>query len=101
MGQVMDDFNNAITLYIGWKINPFPKEDEGRVLDRFGLAAGGVLVTRVRAILDELQQLQPNWNEHDLVSASKWAADQIKLKNPELDDAAIAALEWIYSWWCK
>ncbi|MDO7837514.1 hypothetical protein Q4610_20960 [Sphingobium sp. HBC34] len=97
----MDDYNQAVVLYIGWEIASFPQEDEARVLDRFGPTLGPALVVRVQALLEELQAIQPNWDQHTLVSASNWAVKQLKQKHPQLDEAATSALEWIYSWWWK
>lgn len=97
----MDALNRAIVLYIGRGMSPYPKEDESRVVDHFGASQGSTLAAQVRKILEELQRMQPNWDQHDLVGASKWAVSQLKLKHEGLDDAAVAALEWIYSWWWK
>lgn len=97
----MNDFNRAIELYVGWKVSPLPKEEDARVLDHFGQAGGAELLQRVHALIQELQGLQPNWEEYDLVGASKWAVGQLATSHPELSDEGKVALEWIYSWWWK
>lgn len=97
----MDDLNEAIARYIGWSISAFPKEDAARVVERFGMVLAPALVERVRALLDELRAIQPDWTRHTLVTASRSAAMLMKNGHPELDDPAVAAFEWIYSWWWK
>jgi hypothetical protein len=97
----MNDLNHAIALYVGWNVSLYPNEDEIRVLSHFGEVEGTKLVERVRLILEELQQIQPNWEEHDLVSASKCAVESLASRHSTLNDEARAALEWIYSWWWK
>lgn len=97
----MNEIDKAIVLYVGWKISPFPKEDESRVLSQFGPDEGSILVEEVRSILDELQKSEPDWQKYDLIGASKSAVGQLKLKYPQLGDTATSALEWIYSWWWK
>lgn len=97
----MGDLNHAIALYVGWNVSPYPNESESRVLDHFGEEKGEQLVERVRSLLEELQQIQPNWEKHDLVSASKWAVGELASRHWALNSEAKAALEWIYSWWWK
>jgi hypothetical protein len=101
MESEMGNLNRAISVYVGWKISPFPKLDETRVLDFFGPAAGTVLLSRLNPLVRELEAIRPNWEEHDLVSASKWAVGVLVSRHPHLADEGKAALEWLYSWWWK
>ena len=97
----MTDLDEAVALYIGWKTTSFPTEDARRVIDRFGPDASVALLARVRELLEELGRVRPDWTQHDLASASDWAADQVGQRHPALTKATRSALAWIYSWWNK
>lgn len=97
----MSDLNRAISLYIGWNISSYPQEDGSRVLDHFGEVKGAKLVDQVRSLVEELQRIQPNWEKHDLVGASKWAVGKLASRHWTLNGEAKSALEWLYSWWWK
>lgn len=97
----MNQIDQAILLYLGWKRSPFPTEDEVDIFREFGPDQGADLVEKVRSILNELSAVEPDWQKNDLVSASKIAVGKLKINHPDLSDAAASALEWTYSWWWK
>ncbi|MGQ0659400.1 hypothetical protein [Sphingosinicella sp.] len=97
----MDELNKAIGLYVGWGIDPYPKEDETRVLDYFGSEKGRDLSQEVKVILTRLQNIKPDWNRHDLAGAGSWAADEVARSLNTLNEEGKAALAWIYTWWWK
>jgi hypothetical protein len=93
--------SSAVCIFVGRGISPYPKEDGTRLREAFGAELAADLEPRIRLLLDELDQIKPDWKTHTLESASKSAAGDMKTKHPELDEKAVAALEWIYSWWWK
>jgi hypothetical protein len=103
MGQMieMETLNEAIPLYIGVGVSPYPKEDEARLFERFGDDAGRAVLEAVRAIISELQTIEPDWEKQTLVSGSKWAVEKLRSNYDDLDDKSGSALEWLYSWWWK
>ena len=103
MAQVVDMviLNEAIPLYIGVGFSPYPKEDEARLLDRFGSEEGKVVLEQVQAILSELQTFEPDWEKHTLLSGAKWAVEGLRNNHRDLTDESGSALEWIYSWWWR
>jgi len=60
-----------------------------------------MLLSSLRAFIQELEATIPNWEEHDLISASKWAVEELVSRHPQISDEGKAALEWLYSWWWK
>jgi hypothetical protein len=101
MSNLNPNINTAIPLYIGYGIAPYPKEDISRLVSEFGSDVAQQLEAKVKQLLDELNQIKPDWNSHSLQSGAKWASEQLKRKYPELDPTSIAALEWAFSWWWK
>lgn len=97
----VDKINTAISLYIGYGVTSFPKEDSSRLIAEFGSDTALQLEALVKSILNELNQLKPDWKKQSLISATQWASAELTRKHPELDKNSIAALEWIYSWWWK
>ncbi|MBI2946666.1 MAG: hypothetical protein HYY23_03410 [Verrucomicrobia bacterium] len=101
MRNTQDLISAAVPLYVGYGITPFPKEDGERLVREFGPEVGRQLELKVKQVLGELDQLKPDWSAHTLVSASRWAGTELSDRHPELDAKAVAALEWIFSWWWK
>ena len=96
----MDSLNRAISLYVGWDVSSFPKEDSARVFAAFG-SVGDLLVLKVKTLLEELNGFKVDWSKFDLLAGSEWAVAQLRERHPEIDDEGAKALVWIYSWWWK
>jgi len=96
-----DKVNTALPLYVGYGITSYPKEDVSRLVSEFGSDLAAQMECEIKLLLTELDQLKPDWNTHSLISAAKWASEEIKRKHPELDSKAITALEWCFTWWWK
>jgi hypothetical protein len=96
-----DNLNIAIPLFVGYGVTTYPQEDGSRLTARFGNEVGLQLEAKVNLLLKEFDALRPDWNVHSLQSGTKWAVGELKRKHPELDSEALAALEWVFSWWWK
>jgi hypothetical protein len=95
---VMDaDLSTAVQVYLGYGAAPFPREDSGVVRVRYGSA----LLKRVEAVAQDAGSLRPDWETHSLLSAKDWAESELKQRHPDLNDAAISALGWAFSYWWK
>jgi hypothetical protein len=82
-------------------LSPYPKEDAGRLLERFGNDRGSILAVHARDILQEMREIQPGWERHSLVSGTHWAIEQVRARYPFLSNEADVALGWIFSFWWK
>jgi glucose-6-phosphate dehydrogenase assembly protein OpcA len=91
----------ALVLYVGWGTSIIQQEDKSRVFGYFGSDIGRELLEKVQFIIAELGSVEPNWNDHDLHAAAKFAAESVVAHHPEITEEGRSALEWIYSWWWK
>jgi hypothetical protein len=96
-----DKLNQAILKFVGYGITPNPEENSSRLLNTFGPELATQLENEVTLLLNELDQLKPDWATHSLITAGAWAREKIYRRHPELDSKALDALEWTYTWWYK
>lgn len=97
----MNDLSQAIVLYLGWGVASSPRENRDAIIDRFGESNGNKLYEEVQSVVEDLQEIEPNWDRHDLVGASKSAVQELSLRHIGMSSEAKSALEWLYSWWWK
>lgn len=93
--------NSAVVLFTGFGARSFPHEDADVVREGLPTENAENALKDVEALMAELGSYKPNWDNHTLVSASEWAADQMQSAHPELDAKSIGALKWIFSFWWK
>jgi hypothetical protein len=91
------ELGDAVVLYLMWGRSSFPRHDEGAVMARFGIEKGGELIARVDALIRELFAVEVAWSEHTLVSGTDLARSRIRESHPELNEEAITALGWEFS----
>lgn len=102
MAQVSSaDLSAAVQSLLGWGIETYPKENQQRVLDRYGPVVGAELVECAQEVLRSLDAIEPDPKQPDLSEVSRKAVATLKLAHPDLDTEAAASLEWAYSWWWK
>ena len=85
-------FSDAIIRYFDYGNASFPQAN---------LVNSDPLVThKLGLILKFADELQPNWNEHNLESAGNWAKAEIADEFPYLTQEAVNALAWActYGW---
>src|SRR5690242_13454667 len=97
----MNLISEALSLYVGYGITSFPKEDVSRLKEKFDSDVALRLEKEIKLILEDLDSIKPDWKSHSLVSGSKWAVEELRHLHPELNSKAVEALEWIFSWWRK
>ncbi|MDR1461151.1 MAG: hypothetical protein LBI78_05850 [Campylobacteraceae bacterium] len=76
--MIDEELSLAIVKYLGVGIEMYPKGDIKRVIDEFGEKKGTILSHKVDKILDELDNLKPDWEKHSSDSATDWAIDMMK-----------------------
>lgn len=91
----------AVVCFLGYGRTTHPDEDSTRLVDEFGAETASKLELDVRRLLDELNNLKPDWTAHSLVTAGAWAKEEMHRGHPELDQAALEALEWAFTWWWR
>jgi hypothetical protein len=93
-----DARSEAMILFLGRGISPYPKRDPERLTERFGNGDGFDLIRYVQSVLDEMYDVQPDWSQGDLASETDKALNRVRTNHPELSDDALAALRWSFSW---
>lgn len=94
----MDDVSLALVIFLGYGVEPYPKEDPARIEKEFGSERASALEERVRPILSEFAALKPDWSRHSLAAAAEWAGKEMKRRHPELSEESIRAMSWIFTW---
>lgn len=89
--------NEAIPLYVGIGSELSPKFQAKRVEDRFGKVVAASLVVQIEAILADLWLLKPDWQKMNLEEGTDWALREIHKRYPGLDEQALNAIGWTYS----
>ena len=81
----------ALRSYTGRGASPFPRCDPDAV-------ATPLLLLEVERLVNEMNELEPEWDLHSLTSATAWAEAEMKARHPELDEDALATLAWSWSY---
>lgn len=99
--QNPSDISRALVAYLGFKTHSFPQHSDTAVAALFPRQDAEALAMAVRRVLEDLRELQPDWDEQDLLQATQWARDSMHQKHPELNDVALDALAWSFSYGWK
>jgi hypothetical protein len=94
----MDEISLAIVKFMGYGVEPYPREDAARIEKEFGSERANSLEERLRPILSEFAALKPDWSRHSLVVAAEWAGQEMKRRYPGLSEECIKAMSWIFTW---
>lgn len=94
-----ENLSLAVVRFLGYREKPYPAEDTHCLIRTFGETSAIKLQADVNQLLDELNQLKPDWGTHSLASAGAWAKEQMHYKHPDLNDEALDALGWTFTWW--
>ncbi len=97
----MSRMSEALALYVGKGISPYPKEDASRLASVYAPDDARDLQGQVDQLLRELEKIKPDWSAHTLASGAQWAVDQLKRTHPEIDRDAGKTLEWACAWWWR
>ena len=88
----------ALRSYTGRGVSSFPRRDPEEVQRAAGSTDADQLLVEIEKLLNEMGELQPDWNSHSLGSATTWAEGEMRARHPELDGDALATLAWSWSY---
>jgi hypothetical protein len=94
MTSEMQNLCLAIVAFLGFGESAWPLHDRDRVTDVFGPE----LLEKVLSILDEVDSVDMDWsNNLALADAGALVRCEMQSRYPELDDAALDAIAWKYT----
>lgn len=94
------DLGKILEVYVSWgESHPRLDLDAAKkvIADQDKLS----VINNLESIVKELGEIQPNWETRNLLENSRFAADLVYMKHPDIGNSGRAALEWLYSWWWK
>jgi len=90
-----DQLSEGILAYLQARSAASPRTDEGAVL---ALPDGGVaLLEEVKAVVTESLAVTVDWNSLSLGDAGRYAAAETGRRHPELDQEALDAIAWNFT----
>ena len=92
-----DLVSEAIVVWLGFRIVPWPQRDESRVVERFGVDRAIPLLPIVRALEDEFYGSDARHQASDVKAMGEQASAEFRVEHPELSDDAVTALAWAYT----
>ena len=95
---VTEVLSDAISLYLGRGMSPYPQRDPQRLVDLYGPEQAAVLVAQCDALLEELYVSEPDWATEDLPAATARAGAPVTASHPGLSDDALESLAWSHGW---
>jgi len=96
-----NEFSLAVVRFLGYGRTIHPVEDLTQLVGEFGIETTSKLEPDIRQLLDDLNNLKPDWSVHSLVTAGAWAKEEMSRSHPELNQEALDALEWAFTWWWR
>ena len=96
-----DLLNKALTKYLGYEENSYPRECKECIKEQYGDQLGGKLIEKIEEIIHALDQLKPDWDFLSFEDSADWSKKQIHRLYPELNDDSLNALAWLFTWWWK
>jgi hypothetical protein len=99
VGVVDQELSRAVVVYLRGKGLAWPSESPEAVARELGTEAADRLMPRLRQLAHEAVYWPIDWQNHidDLGSATRVVEDEISAAHPELDQAAVSALGWQFS----
>lgn len=91
----------AVMCFLGYGTEKYPSESPSRLVDEFGPEMATKLEPEVKQLLDELNSIKPDWSSQSLVMAGAWAKEEMHRSHPGLNEGALDALEWVFTWWWR
>jgi hypothetical protein len=99
VGMVDKELSRAVVVYLRGKGLAWPSASPEAVAKELGAEAADRLMPRLRQLADEAVYWPVDWQNHidDLGSATRVVEDEISAAHPELDQDAVRALGWQFS----
>lgn len=101
MSQPSYDVSKGVVIFTGYGVESHPGEYIDRVINVFGKQESERVLKEIEQILEDMNQLNPDWSLLSLSDAGIWAKGKIRDRYPYLSVEALNALEWTFTWWWK
>lgn len=89
--------SEAIVVWSGWGRTAAPARDEARVVAELGADVALDLLPQIRALEDNFYESDARWVLAGLQEMGDRAADEFRVRHPEISDEAVEALAWCYT----
>ena len=93
--------NKAIVLFLGYGLTTHPDEQSQLLVNEFDLQVANEIEADIKKLHNEIENLKPDWSVHTLISAGSWLKAETQRIHPELDQLALNAIEWAFTWWWR
>lgn len=90
--------SRAVVIWTGFGVTPWPKRDKARLVRTFGSEMTDKLLPLLRQLADDFNASDAMFVATDLQRMGELAAQQFRKAHPELDDNAVNALAWCYTY---
>jgi hypothetical protein len=92
-----DSVSRAIVVWTGWGVRTWPQRQDAAVLEVFGPSEGPSILVRVKELASEFYESEARSTVADLDEMGRVAAATFRASHPELDEEAIRAFSWCYT----
>lgn len=90
--------SRAIVIWTGFGVRSWPKRDTARLVATFGSEMTDRLLPLLRQLWDDFYASDARFVAPDLQSMGDRAAEQFRKAHPQLNDTAVEALAWCYTY---
>lgn len=90
--------SRAVVVWTGWGVAATPQRDESLLIGCFGEELTVELLPLVRELEDCFYSSDARLSAADLQEMSETASAQFRARHPEVEDAAVQALAWCYTY---
>ncbi len=87
----------AVLVWTGYGSEVRPQRSAARLVERFGSAAASQLLPQIKSLEDEFYQSDARHVARTLPEMGKIAADEFRLKHPNIPLEIVDALAWCYT----
>ena len=92
-----NELNQAMLLFLGYGTNVSPQSNHLLLKKKYGETTANTLLKDINQILQKLNAVNIDWSSVNLVGAGEVAAQAVYSEYPFLDDKALKALAWKFS----
>jgi hypothetical protein len=90
--------SEALLVWTGWGHNPWPDNNEQRLIQRYGPVVARDLLQRLREIKNDFYKSDAWKVAPDLREVGEMAAAEFRPRHPELSEEAVRALAFCYTY---
>lgn len=90
--------NHALVAYLGWGRSSFPRHDEAAAKEFMAASEEEELLAQVKSIVAGCVSVEIDWSTHTLSEAGDEVRRVMAARYPELNDDALDALRWEFTY---